>query len=255
MTNAVDVLAAGGILRAQLVVEIAQAAGLELAAAAAMLEKESSGGRNVWGHDGVATGGAYNKGDEVTRDAYMRYRQAIETGRAGRQGVGPCQLTYGPFQDQADALGGCWDPACNMRVGFRHLQGLIAQFGLRDGVRRYNGSGPAAVAYADDVLRKIDAWRGRLGGASNPSPGPAASTPGTLRQGDTGPVVAHLQAWLNRMYPAYSKLDLAPQRYGPQTVAVIREFQKRSGVTGPDADGTTCGPRTWAALLAAGYRP
>lgn len=258
MPNAVDVLARNGILRPQLVVEIAQTAGLELAAAAALLEKESSGGRNVWGHDGVATGGAYNKGDEVTRDAYMRYRQAIETGRAGRQGVGPCQLTYGPFQDQADALGGCWDPACNMRVGFRVLQGLIAQHGTREGFRRYNGSGPAAERYAADMMAKLGAWRARLGGSSTApaAPQPTPSTaPGTLRVGDTGPAVAHLQAWLNRMYPAYSKLDLAPQRYGPQTVAVIREFQKRSGVTGADADGTICGPRTWAALLAAGYRP
>jgi hypothetical protein len=43
MSNAVDILAAGGICNAQLVAEIADTAGLELAAAAAMLEKESSG--------------------------------------------------------------------------------------------------------------------------------------------------------------------------------------------------------------------
>lgn len=82
-----------------------------------------------------------------------------------------------------------------------------------------------------------------------------SSAPASLRQGDTGPAVAKLQAWLNRMYPAYSRIDLGPQRYGPQTVAVVREFQKRSGVAGSDADGTVIGPRTWAALLAAGYRP
>jgi peptidoglycan hydrolase-like protein with peptidoglycan-binding domain len=48
---------------------------------------------------------------------------------------------------------------------------------------------------------------------------------------------------------------VGPQRYGPQTVGVVREFQRRSGVTGPDADGTIIGPRTWAKLLEAGYRP
>jgi peptidoglycan hydrolase-like protein with peptidoglycan-binding domain len=37
------------------------------------------------------------------------------------------------------------------------------------------------------------------------------------------------------------------ERYGPQTVAVIAELQRRAGVTGPDADGTIVGPRTWAA--------
>lgn len=255
MTNAVDILAAGGILRAQLVAEIADTAGLELAAAAAMLEKESSGGRNVWGHDGVPTGGAYVKGSEVTRAAYMAYKQAIEQGRAGRQGVGPCQLTYGPFQDQADNMGGCWEPSFNMRVGFRVLQGLISSYGVRDGFRRYNGSGPAAEAYAADMMARLGAWRARLSGAAAPSAPAPAGTPGALRQGDTGPAVAQLQAFLNANYPAYSKIDVGPQRYGPQTVGVVREFQRRSGVTGPDADGTIIGPRTWAKLLEAGYRP
>lgn len=254
MTNAVDILARGGILRAQLVVEIAATAGLELAAAAAMLEKESSGGHNVWGHDGVPTGGAYVKGSEVTRAAYMAYKHALETSRAGRQGVGPCQLTYGPFQDQADNMGGCWEPSFNMRVGFRVLQGLISSYGVRDGFRRYNGSGPAAEAYAADMMVRLAAWRARLGGAGASAPAPSG-TPGPLRQGDTGPAVARLQGFLNANYPAYSKIDLGPQRYGPQTVAVVREFQRRSGVTGPDADGTTVGPRTWAKLLEAGYRP
>jgi hypothetical protein len=251
---AIDVLTQNGIRNAQLVVEAAQIAGLELASAAAMLEKESAGGRNVWGHDGVPTGGAYVKGAEVTRSAYMAYKRALELGKAGRQGVGPCQLTYGPFQDQADDMGGCWEPTFNIRVGFRVLQGLIASYGVRDGFRRYNGSGEAAVRYADDVMAKRAAWQARLSGSTSPAPS-TGGTPGTLRQGDTGPAVAKLQAWLNRMYPAYSRIDINPQRYGPQTVGVIREFQRRSGVTGPDADGTIVGPRTWAALLAAGYRP
>jgi hypothetical protein len=41
--------------------------------------------------------------------------------------------------------------------------------------------------------------------------------------------------------------EVTEERYGPQTVAVIAELQRRAGVTGPDADGTTVGPRTWAA--------
>jgi hypothetical protein len=49
--NADQVLAAHGILRAADVVRLARAAGLDLAAAATMLEKESSGGSNVFGHD------------------------------------------------------------------------------------------------------------------------------------------------------------------------------------------------------------
>lgn len=249
--SAADVLSAHGIQRAQFVVEAAQFAGLDLASAAAMLEKESSGGRNLWGHDGVPTGGAYVKGSEVTRSAYMAYKRALEQGRAGRQGVGPCQLTYGPFQDQADDMGGCWEPTFNIRVGFRVLQGLIASYGVRDGFRRYNGSGPAAVAYADDMMARRAAWQARLAGSAAPGPDTGA-TPRVLRSGDTGPAVARLQAWLNANYPAYSKIDLAPQRFGPQTIAVVKEWQRRT--PGLVADGVV-GPKTWAALLAAGYRP
>ena len=202
----------------------------------------------------MQTGNAYVKGSEVTRSAYLAYKQAVAAGRAGRQGVGPCQLTYGPLQEQADKAGGCWDPAANMRVGFAHLAGLIRSHGLHDGFRRYNGSGPAAVAYANDAMHRLGTWRGRLAGAPIASPS-GAGTPATLKQGDVGPAVERLQIWLNASYPAYSKLDTKPQRYGPQTVAAIREFQRRSGVTGSDANGTIIGPRTWAALIAAGYRP
>jgi hypothetical protein len=63
-----------------------------------------------------------------------------------------------------------------------------------------------------------------------------------------------LQKFLNATFPAYSHLDLGPQRYGPQTVAVVAEFQRRAGVTGPDANGRTVGPRTWAALEHFGFR-
>ena len=121
----VTVLAQGGILQAADVASIAAAADLDLAAAATLLIKESGGGRNVWGSDNVPTGGSYDKGGVVTRDNYAAYRAAIRAGKAGRQGCGPCQLTFGPFQDQADALGGCWDWRANCRVGFGVLASLI----------------------------------------------------------------------------------------------------------------------------------
>jgi Glycosyl hydrolases family 25/Putative peptidoglycan binding domain len=73
-----------------------------------------------------------------------------------------------------------------------------------------------------------------------------------LREGDTGPIVAALQAWLNATFPLYSHIDLGPQRYGPQTVAVIAEFQRRAGVSG-ETDGRVIGPDTWAALELHGY--
>jgi len=159
-----DILAAGGILRAPEVVELAAATGLDLAAAAVALLKESGGGRNVWGHDNVVVApGTYTKGAEVTQAAYLAYRQAVQAGRAGRQGVGPLQLTWSGYQSQADQLGGAWDWRCNVTVGFQALAQHIRNSGLHNGFRDYNGSGPAAEAYANDAIAKYNVWRVRLG--------------------------------------------------------------------------------------------
>lgn len=95
-------------------------------------------------------------------------------------------------------------------------------------------------------------------GGSRPGPG-AVSTPlaaqplPTLRRGEASGEVRALQRFLTRMYPSYARFD-PTGFYGPQTVLAVAEFQRRSGITGPDADGATVGPRTNAALWAAGYR-
>jgi hypothetical protein len=247
--TAADVLTRFGIVRAAEVVKLAKAAGLPLAAAATLLEKESGGGHNVFGHDRVETGGNYVKGGEVTKEAYKRYK--ANRARFGCQGVGPTQLTFAGFQDRADARGGCYDWSVNCAVGFDILAQGIKAGGFHEGFRAYNG----AESYADDAMKKLAVWRSRLGGDGGDIPG---GGPGPkhapLREGDTGPAVAALQKFLNATFPAYSHIDLGPQRYGPQTAAVIAEFQRRAGVTGPDADGTIVGPRTWAALERFGFR-
>ena len=78
------------------------------------------------------------------------------------QGVGPTQLTWYAFQDQADALGGAWKPYPNMVVGFRHLKTLINQMGKEHGAAAYNGTGPAADAYGKDFVKKQEAWHRRI---------------------------------------------------------------------------------------------
>jgi hypothetical protein len=171
----VQSLTAWGVLRAAEVVEIAAGAGLELASAATMLEKESGGGRNVWGHDGVNTGGFYTKGAAVTRESYEVWKP--HRSRLGSQGVGPTQLTYPPLQDQADRLGGCWDWRVNVTVGFRHLAELQRQYGIRGGFRRYNGSGPAAESYADDSMARRAKWQTRIGPVPTPAPTPTPPQP------------------------------------------------------------------------------
>lgn len=161
-----DILTAHGIVNAAAVIELAEQAGLELAAAAVLLDKESGGGHAVWGHDAVNTAGTYIKGAPVTQADYLAYRTAVQEGRIGRQGVGPCQLTWSGYQDQADRLGGCWDWHINCTVGFGALAGAIRTLGLREGFRSFNGSGPAAERYADDAMARLGSWRQLLHGAS-----------------------------------------------------------------------------------------
>jgi len=157
-----EVLTKHGTQRAAEVVELAAAARLELAAAATLLEKESGGGHNVFGHDDVETGGNYEKGGKVTEEAYRKYK--AHRREFGAQGVGPTQLTFPDFQDRADARGGCFDFRVNCLVGFEILADHIGTRGVHDGFRAYNGSGPAAERYADDAVTKLAVWRSRLGG-------------------------------------------------------------------------------------------
>lgn len=157
-----DVLKAGGILDPATVIAQALAVGLPVALAAAVLEQESAGGRNAWGHDPVDNRGIYVPGGPVTEQAYRQYKPLADRGEIGRQGVGPMQLTGRDWQDAADRRGGCWDPGANMAAGFAGLVTLTNTYGLPEGVRRYNGSGPAAERYRDQVLARYRVWTTRL---------------------------------------------------------------------------------------------
>lgn len=132
----------------------ARKAGLPLSLAIALLEQESGGGYNVFGHDPVRNP---VKGGKVTKKRYLLYKKYRQQG-LGMQGVGPMQLTWYTFQDEADRLGGCWKVSYNMRVGFKHAASLIKQYGEREGLKRYNGAGPAADRYAISVLQRKAKW-------------------------------------------------------------------------------------------------
>src|SRR4051794_17574938 len=156
-----------GVKHPRWTVDEARRVGIPLSYALAFLEKESSGratdgalriGLNLFGHDAVANP---VKGGFVTRSKYATYVANRKRG-LGMQGVGPMQLTWWQFQDMADAQGGCWQPRYNMRVGFAIAKRLIKESGKHDGVRRWNGSGSAAEAYADDWVARERRWRHRL---------------------------------------------------------------------------------------------
>ena len=236
----IERLRAGKIVAPRIAIEEAKRAGLPLELACALLEKESGGGRNVFGHDPSIFNGA----GEVTREKYAQYKkQRIASGNRKMQGVGPCQLTWWEFQDQADAQGGCWRPRSNMRVGFLHLANLIKRYGESDGARRYNGSGSAAEAYSRDLLVKARRWKSIIGGLEAPAP----SSPGMLRQGDEGAGVEKLTKRLSRVRSPKTKkpyLDGVTRRLTGAVADAVRDFQRDHGL---EVDGVA-GPQTRSTL-------
>lgn len=125
----------------------------------AFLTQESNG-QNVFGHDDVANP---VKGGNVTKARYSSYK-AYRLRGYGNQGVGPGQLTSPGFQDAADKLGGCWKPKHNIRVAFGYIAALLKAHPGREhaAVAAYNGTGPAAEAYATHVLALQKLWHERL---------------------------------------------------------------------------------------------
>jgi hypothetical protein len=144
-----------GVVYPLITIREARATKLPLAFACAMLEKESGGGENVFGHDGVKNP---VKGGKVTKARYLLYKRYRKMGW-GMQGVGPCQLTWFSIQDRADALGGCHLPGPNMRVGFATLGALIRAYGPQQGARRYNGVDEDAERYGRDFVLKAKKWQ------------------------------------------------------------------------------------------------
>jgi peptidoglycan hydrolase-like protein with peptidoglycan-binding domain len=238
----IERLRAGGIVAPKLCVAEAARAGLRLELAAALLEKESGGGHNVFGHDRDRSGKyifpARDGTVKVTKELYLEYKRRRQaSGNKAMQGVGPCQLTWFSFQDEADKEGGCWKPQINMRVGFRRLASLVRAHGDAVGARMYNGSGDAAVAYSKDLLQKAAAWKARLEGAA-PVRVPAAGGP--LRRGSRGPKVVRLTRRLAKARSKAGTPYLAkPRRELDATVeAALKAFQAEhrlepDGVYGP----------------------
>jgi uncharacterized protein YcbK (DUF882 family)/peptidoglycan hydrolase-like protein with peptidoglycan-binding domain len=223
---------AGGIVAdPAVVISEARRAGIPLALACALLEKETAGGHNVFGHDRDRAGHyifpARDGTIPVTEALYQEYKQRRKvTGMA--QGVGPCQLTFKGFQDQADALGGCWKPEINIRVGFKVLADNIRANGQARGVARYNGDGAAADAYSKDVLAKSRRWEAVLAGASGAGV-KLPSAPKLIRRGDHGPRVERITKRLAYVHSRRTKapyLAGARRRFDGEAVAALKAFQR-----------------------------
>jgi hypothetical protein len=72
--------------------------------------------------------------------------------------------------------------------------------------------------------------------------------------GERNDRVMDLQRFMTKIYPSYNNY-VPTGFYGDQTKAGMAEFQRRTGVTGPDADGSIVGPRTMSKLRENGFRP
>ena len=143
----------------------ARRAGIGPSLALALVQRESDF-RNVFGSDPVEP--PQLRAAPVTRASYRRYRELRDT--HGTQGVGLTQLTWRPFQDDADAAGGAWKPRVQLRVGFAALAENIRNHGRRAGIAAYNGRGPRAERYALEVLELARNWEPILAGDA-PAPG------------------------------------------------------------------------------------
>ena len=156
----------------------ARRAGIPISLGFALIEQESDF-RNVYGHDdtlsvpkslprGQSPRHYPVQGGIVTARNWKVYlSRRGSTGRGGMQGAGPGQLTYYTFQDRADALGGCWIAANNIRVAFTDLAAMIDRHGKRKGLGVYNAGERGWVKglghkYADQVLAKERRWHDRL---------------------------------------------------------------------------------------------
>jgi hypothetical protein len=117
------------------------------------LQEQESGGANIFGAD---IGGLFPH-QPVTKE---RVLQLVDHVRAGgvSNGVGPFQLTFIGFLDEANRDGGAWEPAVNIATGLGIIADHIRQHGVRGGLAAYNAGTPTAakgLKYADHVMLEL----------------------------------------------------------------------------------------------------
>jgi hypothetical protein len=116
------------------------------------LQEQESGGRNIFGADARAPFAH----QPVTQARVMELVRHVRGGGTSN-GVGPLQLTFIGFIDEANRDGGAWKPAVNIATGLGIVAGHIKRHGVRGGLASYNAGQPGSPAgqrYADEVMRK-----------------------------------------------------------------------------------------------------
>ncbi len=140
--------------------------GLFLSTACALVEQES-GGKNLFGCD---WGPKWTDVPPycqvaVTEDRVRKLIANVDDG-GGQNGVGYTQLTSIGYVREAEKEGGAHLPGPNMRVGFKTLNGHIANLGWPAGAAAYNagaGNWQAVLnTYGAEMSSKERAWDKRL---------------------------------------------------------------------------------------------
>lgn len=248
MATIVDVMRAQGVRNPEVTAEACRRTGLDPAVGIVKVLMETSGGAlpgqpMVWGHDRTDPQGTYTKGGPVTEQNVRAYL-AGPARNGNRQGCGDAQLTSAEYQDRGMALGGMWLPLPNQQSGATGLAALQQRYGIRDGFRRYNGSGPAAEAYADKAMLRYERARAAMGGITAVGAAPVGSQTVVREGARDNAVVRAVQDKLRTNYRLYAGNLSVDGDFGPATKRAVMEFQRRSGLL---ADGVI-GPKTLAAL-------
>ena len=136
-----------------------------------------------------------------------------------------------------------------------HTSGWIRLPRLNGGHRDAPGASTVCPgAAAEALIPAINTAAERMPGNGPPITSTPAQGPHALPQLDPGPAklipVAHLQAFMRRVFPSYAGALVVDGVFGPATTAVMRQYQERVGLP---AVGRV-GPRTNAALWGHGYR-
>lgn len=134
--------------------KVSEKTGLPFYVLCAFLEQETGGGKNIFGHDPTIFVGA----GKVTKTKYLSYKAQRDRDLAHRkmQGVGPLQLTWYTYQDEADKRGGCWKAEISTTVGAELIKSYWDKYHDWHKVgKAFNGSD----AYGTQIAARINKWK------------------------------------------------------------------------------------------------
>ena len=103
------------------------------------------------------------------------------------------------------------------------------------------------MQYIADEANKINS-----GSVVVPAPANNTFLParGYFKRGDNNANVGKIASFMRKTFPSYTSTKALGNLYGPNLIASIKEFQRRTGLV---ADGMT-GPKTLAKLVEYGFR-